>query len=126
MGEGSEVPDGFRAFTQGVLAKRDCGFVTSTCRPRVSGEDVFESADGITAAHGFMPLDTRWRTIDESAAREVLQRLLEQDLAYDADVMTAADSAEFARQWLGLTTAPRTFLTNADWTARVQVHACAW
>ncbi len=110
------APRNLPLFSEIVRRKRSCGTVTSAFIAREADVQDVEAADRLAAAQGFALLGPRWRRIDLAAARRIIERILERDLAYDTAVMPADDAASLAEQWLGLTSESRAFFTNGTWS----------
>ncbi len=94
---------------------RRFGVLTVAVGQRLPGASVQESADAITAEQGFETLGSGWRQMDEAEAREYLVKVLHRTLAYGGEIMSTDKAEYLAAQWMSLTSAPRSFLTNWTW-----------
>lgn len=98
-----------------IERKRSCGLITCKSVDVTYSSDARSTADRIVAECGFRGLGAKWRSIERDAARTILVKLLEQDLAFGGEVMSASDAAVLADRWLEAASRSGAYLTNGNW-----------
>jgi hypothetical protein len=78
-----------------IIAARNCGVVHCGLSSRAS-----PSLSELAVEFGLAGDSANYKEIDAASARRLLQLVLNQDIAYNAEIMSAARAAELADQFL--------------------------
>jgi hypothetical protein len=112
-----------------VRAARESGAVHCEFRG-VAGlqtsDDPRTTADALARSWGFRPLGAAWRELTRDEARKALERVLERDLAYGAQMMSQTTAKELADAFVGLFPEWAVFYTNGMFPPRDHYRDGGW
>jgi len=104
-----------------IDARRDAGRITSGFFSHAGPGATAEHATAIAKSKGFSQPTSGWRTIERPEALRILERILGQDLAYDAPLMSSSEAHELADAFLNLIADVCAYVTNGTWARTVRL-----
>jgi hypothetical protein len=112
-----------------VRAARAYGVVHCEFR-RISelttSDDSRQVADALVRSLGFRVLGSEWRELTRATACDALERVLERDLAYGGQTMSATAAKRLAEEFVSLFPVQASYYTNGVFPPRADYRDGGW
>ena len=101
-----------------IRGERDCGIVTFhvDAHSLAVAHVGVELVDAFVVRFGFRPLAGRWSEVDRCEAADIVQRILQRDLAYNAEIMARERAERLTSRFFQLFPTGARYFTNATFS----------